>query len=180
MPWHRVDKEHWRNDNDRHLFFDRDSKTVCTEGWSNPEGLLMVVIPIDDLMEFLTENRYPCYPEAKFAALQNTTSVQREENAAMAYELVDLRTKVIHQEEMIVSLIHLKGDVEDAFEQSLQLVQFDSAAMHKQIALRAEAEKMARKAQAGKLEIIDAAQAEITRLREEVKRLKEKYEPQSI
>ena len=58
MPWHRVTTDHWSNNNDRHIFFDRLTKSVTTEYWSTAPGVGLVDIPLDTLREFLKDNGY--------------------------------------------------------------------------------------------------------------------------
>jgi hypothetical protein len=164
MAWRRIDKDHWQNDNDRHLFFDTDRKTVCTEAWTE-HGVAMVVIPVDTLREFLKENRYPSFTEVEFLAIgrrydEGLATARKTDDDILEYkaklkekrkQLKELESKYLENLtvlELANEVIQKKADRKEAFDLQLSRV-------------------------------IKAGQAEVTKLREEVKRLKDKYEQES-
>jgi hypothetical protein len=159
MAWKRIDKDHWANDNDRHLFFDTDRKTVCTEAWTG-NGVVMVVIPVDTLREFLKENRYPSFTEAEFLAIGRQYDIRLKATKDHEDEIASYKIRLQEKREQLKEL-------ETKYLENLTVLELADEVIQKK-ADRKEAHDLQLS------RVIRAGQAEVTKLREEVKRLKDK------
>ncbi len=170
MPWKRIDNDHWSNNNDRHIFFDRLTKSVTTEYWATAAGVGLVDIPLDSLREFLKDNGFPSFPAHEVEAIQNGYAEQAKTNEELYLELAEIKQLFEDRNKELSTVTSLLKMTENSFQEALKVIDSDTNKIQTQITLRETAEKQ-------KLEIITAAQAEIGKLRAEVSLLKEKYEP---
>jgi hypothetical protein len=171
--WKRIDKDHWQNSADRHLFWDSDLRCIATEAWTD-DGVVMVVIPIDIVREFLKENRYPSFTEAEFLAIGRTFDTRTRAALEIGEEAMEYKARLDASYRKTNSLAQSLMHADSTLKESLKVVELDDHLIQSEVLKRDVAEKKARKETAAKLEILTAAQAEITKLRAEVKRLKEK------
>lgn len=169
MAWKRIDKDHWQNDADRHLFWDKDLRCIATEAWTD-DGVVMVVIPIDILRACLKENRYPTFTEAEFLAIGRQYDEKLNITRKLGEEALEYKTRLHEQYNKTDSLAQRLANLEPKYKENLAVLEHAN-----RIILEEEAMRERHKAQldAVRAEIIKAGQVEITRLRDEVKRLKE-------
>src|SRR5687768_941370 len=146
--WHRIDKDHWQNDNDRHLFFDTDRKTVCTEAWTE-HGVAMVVIPVDTLREFLKENRYPSFTEAEFLAIGRRYELKLSSDREMDQQVLSLKTRLKNKTQELKEL-------ESKYVDNLLVLEAADEVIQKRAATKQDYELQLSK-------VIKAGQAEVTK-----------------
>lgn len=176
MPWHRIDKEHWTNDSNKHVFFDPEAKLLCTEAYPTESGLCMVVIPKAILEEILKENRYYLFPEAEFLAMQRLTNTLMDSVGEETNELDWYKDALYRRECKTNQLTQIVMHSESRIEAALQVAEITD---HRALSTEAQNRKLMsqlKQAVDSKMEIIKAGQKEIDGLREEIRLLKEKYE----
>lgn len=174
MAWRRIAKDHWSNDSDKHLFYDAETKLLCTEVWQDGKFVSMVVVPKTVLEDLLKENRYYLFPEAELESIQRLMDNLIDSVGEEVQELDWYKDALRRREAKTNSLTQLVMHAEKRFEAALQVVEIDD---HKILALTAEVNKLKaglRIADQNKMKIIEVANKEINGLRDEVKRLKEK------
>ncbi len=170
--WKRIDKEHWQNHADRHLFWDKDLKCVATEAWTD-DGVVMVVIPVDILREFLKENRYPSFTEVEFLAIGRQYDQKLNVTRELGEEALEYKTRLQEQYNKTCSLAQQLRHLETKHIENLAVLEHANKVILEEAATKKAHQK---ELVAVKLQIIKAGQAEIDKLRDEVKRLKDRYE----
>lgn len=176
MAWRRINKEHWQNDSDKHLFYDAEAKLLCTEAYPTEPGICMVVIPKDTLEEILKENRYYLVSEDEYLTAQRYIEGAFEISGGSQEEIAGLRDALYRRECKTNSLTHKVTqtqqlvsatlDVIDANDQIIASLKMRNHALTKRVELL-EKEKS---------KIIEVGTKEIERLQAEIRALKEKYE----
>lgn len=170
MPWKKVTADHWQNHSDTHLFFDKDIKCVVVERWIEKHGVSMTVIPIDPFMDFLRDNRYHCFPEAAMIALRNKFERFREANV----ELLETADKA---KEQAIKTKELRTDLritEESLNTVLEIAENSAKKTIEEMTRRRALETELKQVKESIPKIVCMAQAEMDKLKVEVKRLKEK------
>ena len=173
MPWKRVDRSHWQNDNDRHIFWDEDRKVISAETWVTEPGHVAIVIPIDDLASLLKENRYHTFPEAMITDL-----IEDQERYSQATnELYHQNDYLAQRKESLENQVHATARkvvfAEDAYDKALKQIEYDGLQIIKLRKEKAELEKTVQQFNQFKLDLITAAQKEIAKWKQRVKELEE-------
>lgn len=174
MPWHKVSTEHWQNDSDAHLFWDKDMKCVCVERWVKEPGYTSTVIPIDEFLEFLKDNRYPCLPEAAFVQLRDRYHRFMEANSAFTDIEMELKQSQSIIRKKVADIKKAEFDSQKAFDTALEVGEKSAKKAADEIKRRQAVEVELKQVKESIPKIVALAQGEMSKLKDEIKRLKEK------
>jgi len=182
MTWTRVSKDHWQNSSDKHLFYDAEARLLCTEVWENDKFITMVVIPKAVLEQMFEENRYHLVPEAEFLAARrlierfvdnadtNKNWQRYKLSNAPAHLLEEINKQKLKLNIQSGLLKRVRNDYDNtvnllmAMEHTVQSLDLKVSVLESQLS-RAKDEKE---------KILNAGIKEVSSLKEEIARLKEK------
>jgi hypothetical protein len=172
MPWYKVEPNHWQNHNDKHLIWDKETKTLSTEDWST-SPISVVVVPMKVLEEFLPDNRYYIIPEAQYLSSMRAVNAILDynhdlvgENAALEEENKEgfkARQEIISSYR---SVIRHRDINKDALDKAFLLLEADSHEIFKLKSQNNHLNKTVKDLQETNKKIFEIANKEIQRLKE--------------
>lgn len=172
--WHKLSDGEWENDSKRKVVWDHEAQTLSTEQGLPNKSLWAVTIPFALLVTLLKDNGFDVFltedVDRWHEVMAQQADVYRQDLEKLEEDFREVRKDLADKRKENQSLAFMRNAMENAYGKALKLIDGDTKLLHAKIH-----ELEAKDRQIGKLlnsrnELIEAAQREITRLRDKLEK----------